>query len=192
MSTREVFLNRLRAGLRGLPAAAIDELMADYQAHFAEAAAAGRTDEDVAAKLGDPARLARELRAEAGLKRWEEHRSAGAALSAIVAVLGLATIDLFILLPLLIAAGASVLGLMIVGIAVLLGGTVFLLAALLNFTPGFSGSWLQGVLLMLGITSGGASLIAFCTLFVIGAINLLVRYGRLHMRAIAPVQPLVG
>ena len=41
-------------------------VMADYAAHFAEGMAAGRSEAEIAAALGDPLRLARELRAEAG------------------------------------------------------------------------------------------------------------------------------
>src|SRR5471032_2549411 len=76
--SRQLFLDRLRAGLRGLPAGAIDEIAADYEAHFAEGRAAGREEIEVAAALGDPDRLARELRAEAGLKRWEAERNPSA------------------------------------------------------------------------------------------------------------------
>jgi len=187
VSTRQAFLSRLRAGLKGLPQPAIDDILEDYNAHFNEAAAAGRTEEDVAAKLGDPIRVARELRAEAGLRRWEEQRSAASALGAIVAVLGLATIDLFILLPVLLTAGSAVFGFLIGGACVCLAGALMLLVAIVHLLPGFSGSWLQGVLLALGVTSGGASVVAFCVLFIIGTVNLLVRYGRLHMRAVAPV-----
>ncbi len=187
MSNRQAYLNRLRAGLRGLPQPAITDIMADYEAHFNEAAAAGRSEADVAAKLGDPTRVARELRAEAGLRRWEEQRSAGSALGAIVAVLGLATFDLFILLPVLLTAGSAVFGLIIGGAVVCLAGAILLLLALVDLLPGFSGSWIQGILLCLGVTSGGAATVAFCVLFVIGTVNLLVRLGRLHMRAVAPV-----
>ena len=48
---RQAFIDRLRLGLSGLPAAAINEAVADYEAHFAEGAAAGRTEEEVAAAL---------------------------------------------------------------------------------------------------------------------------------------------
>jgi uncharacterized membrane protein len=177
----------LRAALKGLPSPAVADIVADYEAHFTEAAAAGRSEADVAAKLGDPVRVARELRAEAGLRRWEEQRSAGSALGAIVAVLGLATFDLFILLPALLTAGSAVIGFIIGGAVVCLVGAIMLLVALVDLLPGFSGSWIQGILLALGVTSGGASTVAFCVLFVIGAVNLLVRLGRLHMRAVAPV-----
>ena len=60
--TREGFMSRLRAGLSGLPDAAIADIAADYDTHFTEGAAAGRNEADVAAALGDPDRLARELK----------------------------------------------------------------------------------------------------------------------------------
>lgn len=66
--TRAEFITRLRRGLSGLPATTIADIVADHEAHFADALAAGRTEAEVAAALGDPGRLARELRAEAGLK----------------------------------------------------------------------------------------------------------------------------
>ena len=73
--TRQAFLARLREGLRGLPPSMIDDITADYETLFSEGLAAGRTEDEVAAALGDPGRLARELRAEHGLKRWAEERS---------------------------------------------------------------------------------------------------------------------
>ena len=73
--TRALFLAELRAGLSGMPANERNDIMADYEAYFVEGAAAGRSDADMEAALGDPARLAKELRAEAGLKSWEENRN---------------------------------------------------------------------------------------------------------------------
>ena len=63
--TRDAFLRTLRLGLAGLPPQEIEEIVGDYAAHFAESNASGRSDEEVAAALGDPARTARELRADA-------------------------------------------------------------------------------------------------------------------------------
>ena len=63
------FLSRLRDGLSGLPQQEIDDIIADYATHFSEGAAARRSEDDVAAALGDPSRLAKELRAESGLRR---------------------------------------------------------------------------------------------------------------------------
>jgi uncharacterized membrane protein len=98
--SRALFLSRLKDGLTGMPDDEIRDILSDYEAHFAEAEAAGRSDNDVEAGLGDPARLAKELRAEAGLKSWEENRSPKNFLRAGAALMGLATLDFLVLLPL--------------------------------------------------------------------------------------------
>ena len=58
---RGEFLDRLQQGLRPLPESRRAEILADYQSYFAEAAAAGRAEEEVAKSLGNPKRLAAEL-----------------------------------------------------------------------------------------------------------------------------------
>ena len=62
--SRTLFLSRLRQGLKGLSPEEIDDIVTDYEAHFSDAAAAGRDEIDVAASLGDPMQLGNELRAE--------------------------------------------------------------------------------------------------------------------------------
>src|SRR5215510_12712631 len=69
---RNMLLSHLRAGLSGLPQQDADDIIKDYESHFADGAAAGRSEEDVAAALGDPDRLAKELRAEFSLRRLEK------------------------------------------------------------------------------------------------------------------------
>lgn len=180
---RDAFIARLRAGLRGLPPAAVADLTADYDAHFAEASAAGRSEEDVAKALGDPDRLARELRAEAGLKRWEEQRNPSAAASAVFAVLGLGAIDLLILLPILMGVLGTLFGCFVAVIAIFVaGGVVFAAGPFSGFPGGPAAAILGGV----GLMAGGASLGALLTLASIGLINGLVWYGRLHYRLLKP------
>src|SRR4030088_689156 len=106
---RMAFLHSLGEGLAGLPDREIDDILADYSAYFEEARASGRSEEDVATALGDPRRLARELRAEAGLRRWENHRSLGNSGTALLALGGLAAVDVLFLLPLLFAVTLVVL-----------------------------------------------------------------------------------
>ena len=132
---KAAFLRILRDGLAGLPGQDIDEIVGDYGAHFDEGLAAGRSEQDIATALGDPRRLARELRAETGLRRWENHHSLRNSASALLALGGLAAVDILLLLPLLFAAVLTilVLGLVIfilgiVGIGLLL--SVFKLAAI--------------------------------------------------------------
>ncbi len=75
--TRDQFIARLRGGLANMPPEAIEDIVSDYEAHFADGAAAGRTEDQVAEALGDPDRLARDLRAAAPSKPWEEPRQSG-------------------------------------------------------------------------------------------------------------------
>ena len=120
--TRDLFIGKLRAGLVGLPPATIDELVFDYETHFADGAAAGRGEAEVAGALGDPDRLARELRAEAGLKRWETERNPSAAANAVFAVLGLGAIDILVLLPILLSVGGTpIAAIMLTGMGMMSG-----------------------------------------------------------------------
>ncbi|MGZ5922207.1 MAG: DUF1700 domain-containing protein, partial [Rhizomicrobium sp.] len=114
---RAMFLSELRMGLSGLPHNEIEETIADYEAHFSEGLAAGRSEGAIANALGDPARLARELRAEAGFRRWESERSAGSLIGAVIALLGLATLDLIFLIPFVCVVGAILLSMFVSAIA---------------------------------------------------------------------------
>ena len=184
---RDVFLSRLRLGLRGLPPAAVDDIVADYEAHFAEAQAHGRSDESVSQALGDPGRLARELRAEQALGRWEEHRNPTAAAGAVFAVLGLGALDLLILAPLLIGIGSALVGLFIAAIGVFFAGGWVFVSGLTGTVPGINPpSAVQAALVGLGLMSGSVAAGAILTLVTGGLINLLVRYGRLHYRLLQP------
>jgi hypothetical protein len=62
--SRALFMAKLKEGLADLPQPEIDEIASDYEHHFSEAAAIGQSEDDVVARLGDPARLARELRGD--------------------------------------------------------------------------------------------------------------------------------
>jgi uncharacterized membrane protein len=181
--TREAFMARLWDGLKGLPPQTAAEIVADYQTHFKEGEAAGRTDDDISAALGDPERLALELRAEAGLKRWESERNPAAAGAAVFAVLGLGAIDLLILLPILIGVVCTLFGLAIACIGVFVAGGVVFAAGPFSQPPGGPATaWLAGLGLMAGSVCGAAIL----TLVSIALTNILVWYGRLHYRLLKP------
>jgi uncharacterized membrane protein len=181
--TRQAFMARLREGLAGLPAQTVADIVADYETHFADGVAAGRGEADVAAALGDPGRLARELRAEIGLKAWEENRNPSGAAAAVFAVLGLGAIDILILLPVLMGVGGAMFGLAVAVIAVFFaGGVVFAAGPFTGITGGPGVAILAGI----GLMSGAASIGAILTICTIGLVNALVWYGRLHYRLLKP------
>jgi uncharacterized membrane protein len=184
------FLRILRDGLAGFPAQDVDDILADYSAYFDEGLASSRSEEHVAAALGDPRRLARELRAETGLRRWENHRSLRNSTAALLALGGLAAVDLLLLLPLLFAAvlAVLVLGLVIfvlgiIGVGLLL--SVFKLAALAPIS-----TIVLRVLAGIGLISASAVIATLLVLAFNGAVKKLGDFARLHYRLLKPEQHL--
>ena len=183
---RAAFLGLLKDGLAGLPADDIDEIVADYMSYFDEAAASGRDEIEVAAALGDPRRLARELRAETGLRHWETHRSLGNSAAVLLALGGLATVDILLLLPLLfavllvtLALGLIVFVLGIVGLGLLLsllkiGHFASIAAMALRAVAG------------IGLVAGSIGCGALLLLALNAAVRMLGYYARLHYRLLRP------
>ena len=176
---RAHFMAQLRDGLAGLHHSDISDIVADYETHFADGAADGRSQEEVAAALGDPARLARELRAEIGFRRWEENRSAGNFRGVVLALLGLATIDFIILLPFLCFLAALFFGLAVACLGMVVGGAFLLFNLLWGGVMGNTGMQLLiGLGLISGAIGGGALLLLLMDIIA----KLLIRYARLHFR----------
>jgi uncharacterized membrane protein len=181
--SKEEFMAALRQGLAGLPGSAQADIVADYEAHFADGAAAGRTEAEVAAALGDPGRLARELRAEFGMKRWEETRSPSTAASALFALLGLGALDILILLPLLLGIGGTLFGLAAAVLVLFVAGVVVFVAGPFTLPPGGPAT---AILLGLSLMTGALSLGALLAVVGAGFMNAVVWYARLHYRLLKP------
>jgi uncharacterized membrane protein len=181
--TRQEFIARLKVGLAGLPAQAQADIVGDYEAHFTEGEAAGRSDEDIAAALGDPARLARELRAEAGANRWRTERNPEAAAAAVFAVLGLGAIDVLVLLPILVGVVSVLCAFFIVAIVFFfIGAVVLAMGPFAGDLMAVGAAMLGGLGVMAGAVASGSVL----TLISIGLVNALVWYGRLHYQLLKP------
>ncbi|MGJ4993460.1 DUF1700 domain-containing protein [Bradyrhizobium sp. HKCCYLS3077] len=176
------FLGQLKDGLAGQPADDVDEIIADYMSYFDEAAASGRDEAEVAAALGDPRRLARELRAETGLRHWEEHRSFGNSAAVLLALGGLATVDILLLLPLLVAVIVVTLA---VGLLVFVLGVVGigLLLSLLKVGH-FASIAAMGLRAVagIGLIAGSIGCGALLLLALHSAVRMLGNYARLHYR----------
>jgi uncharacterized membrane protein len=178
--TRDAFLRTLRQGLAGLPPQEIEDIVGDYAAHFADAS--GRSEAEVAAALGDPTRIARELRAEAGLRRLEAHWSVSNMLAATFALAGLAFVDIVFLLPLLITAVVIVLALGITLVAIGALGIKIIVSALL-LEPGVTFSLMLGrVFIGAGLVSGFLGGGALLLLGSGAGLRVVGRYARLHSR----------
>jgi uncharacterized membrane protein len=189
--TRNEFMTRLRQGLVGLDPDYIRDVMNDYEAHFEDGAGQGRSEQEIAAALGDPGRLARELRAEAGFKRWEEQKTPTNMAGAVLALLGLATVDVMLLLPFLGAVLGIFVGCCVAVLALVIVGFVLMIGALF---PGLAWFGLTGGtelmaagLAGMGLVALGVGLGALFSIIVNWIVKGLVQYARLHFRLINTV-----
>jgi uncharacterized membrane protein len=174
---RLTFLATLRAGLRGAPPEAVDDIIADYASHFEVGATKGRSEEAIAAALGDPLALADELRVEMRIDAWKQKRTPGSALKVIAGVVGLGILNVamaFIALPL-----ACLLVFVVIAYVVMLivGGVWFALAG-----PSFGLSPALSLLAGAGLVFAGIALGALLALLLFALVNGLARYARLHYR----------
>ncbi|RFU47733.1 DUF1700 domain-containing protein [Paraburkholderia sp. DHOC27] len=99
---QDVFIETLRRELSSLPKQAVDEIIADYHEYIGDGLAAGRREEDVIAALGDPVKLARELKAQANYRQWQDRRSVGNLIRVIVSISGLGLLNVLLLVPFMI------------------------------------------------------------------------------------------
>nr|WP_028225332.1 DUF1700 domain-containing protein [Paraburkholderia ferrariae] len=97
--TQDAFIQQLRHELRSLPKHVVDEIVADYREYIGDALAAGRSEAEVIAALGDPVRLARELKAQATFRQWETRRSLGNLMRVFLSIAGLGLMQLLLLVP---------------------------------------------------------------------------------------------
>ncbi len=183
---REEFLDRLRRELDGLPAREVDEIIKDYKSYFAEALAAGRNIDDVVAAHGDPRQLGRELRTEMGLRRWEHRHTPANFRNVVFALSGLAAVDIFVLLPVLLILG--LITVILCFVLSLLG--IIGIGHLLSLTPisedpvegSATSLLLSGIGLLTASFGGGFLLIVALR----AAMMRLARYARLHYRLLRP------
>ena len=183
---RVAFLTILRDGLAGLPAHEIDDIVADYTAYFDEARASGRSEQDVAAALGDPRRLARELRAETGLRRWENHRSLRNSATVLLALGGLAAVDILFLLPLLFAVTLALLVIELVIFVIAIAGLGALLSLFKTGEFASIADMVRRAVVGIGLIGGAAGGEALLWLALNRAVKMLGSYARLHYRLLKP------
>jgi uncharacterized membrane protein len=177
VSARAEFLAALRAGLRGAPEPALDDVIAEYDAHFAEGKAADRGEQEIAAALGDPWALAEELRVELRIARWEAAPSTRSGVQMVASVMALGVLNAalsFLVLPLLLLIALAV----IVAIAACVAGGIWMLFAgpSLEIPGGASVTVLSAAGLIFAALSFSA-LAALCGQLLA---NALARWTRLH------------
>jgi uncharacterized membrane protein len=174
--TRNEFLTKLADELRKKSVADTDEIISEYEQHFAFKMADGFSEEEIAAKLGDPAVLASQFESDS-----EDRKRSGG--RKVITIIGLSFIDIFVgcFYVLLIAWELIMAALAVCSavIAVCLFGNISLWSIIPNMPQ------LPGVVF-------GVSLAALSVLSVMGCIyfaalirQIMRSYGRFHQNSIA-------
>ncbi|BBF83808.1 hypothetical protein DLM_0124 [Aquitalea magnusonii] len=98
---QQEFISQLQEALSRLPASERQDIISDYQEYFRDGLAAGRSEADIAAGLGDPRQLARELTARHHIARWESRKSFGNLFAVVGAIAGMGLLNFLLAAPFL-------------------------------------------------------------------------------------------
>lgn len=99
---RQEFLNALRDELMKFDEAERREILYDYEEHFRSGLAEGKSEQEIAASLGNPQDIAKEIIADFRVSQAQQHGSVRNMTNAVLATLSLGFINLvFVLGPLL-------------------------------------------------------------------------------------------
>jgi len=129
--TQREFTDIMSRHLKGLTEDEKKDILSDYQEHFAMGREEGKSEEEIAAALGDPKSLAKQYRAETMVRRVQEKHSAANVLNVIIAALALGMFNLIFVLPLFFTVLGVLVGMMAASVGIALGGLGAVLGSIL-------------------------------------------------------------
>jgi uncharacterized membrane protein len=128
--TKREYIDILNKSLGHMPAADRDEILYDYQEHFRNGLAEGKSEADIAASLGDPRSVARQFTADFHVRQAEADTSISNTFKAVLATLGLGFFNLvFVLGPFLALLGV-LFALFVAAAAIIISGVAVFAATI--------------------------------------------------------------
>lgn len=191
------FIMELEKALSPLPSSQREDVLADYRAHIYEARERGKTDEEIAAALGDPRTLARTFVADYHLTRIS-NPAEGQKLTtslyhmvrAFVVLLSILAFNFFFMLwPILALAFLLGLAWVMAGVFVFVGLITSIAVLLGNITTTVAvGLSAKLALSFYSLSAVGASLLACVVLYLLSRWFLigLMKYIKLNAKVIQP------
>lgn len=114
---KDQFLSKLNTSLKKLPAEERQDILQDFQEHFAVGIEKGKSEEEIITSLGSPEQIAKELVVAYRVEKVEKSTSAKNIVGALWAVIGLGFFNLIIVLGPFIALAAITLAGWIVAVS---------------------------------------------------------------------------
>lgn len=164
------FMYKLSLYLGGIPGEDRQDVISDFEEHFKEGLAEGRTEEEIADSLGDPKSLANQFKASILVSEAEKTTSAVNIIRAVFATLGLGFFNLVFILGPFIAIAAVPIALFASAIAITAAGITVFFAAI--FRPLFPQYYTVLVNPAVSIF-GSIGITCFGILFFVGDIYLV-------------------
>ncbi|WP_110926544.1 DUF1700 domain-containing protein [Bacillus massiliglaciei] len=127
---KDNFLQQLDQSLRILPASERADILQDYEEHFTLGREEGKSEDEIAAALGSPVQIAKELLADYHLEKVTSRTTAGNVFRAIWAVIGLGFFNLVIVLGPAIALASLIFSGWVAGISFVVSPLLVLLDAI--------------------------------------------------------------
>ncbi|MDP4088646.1 MAG: DUF1700 domain-containing protein [Bacillota bacterium] len=164
---RNEFMYSLRNSLSAFPEKEREEIIYDYEEHFAVALQSGKTEDEVCRELGDPVNIGKQYKINSSIERASSNPTAGNILRAIVASLSLGLLNVIFVLGPFIAVASVLLSLLISGVAVAFSGIASTVAILINgifpqLIPFFTVTpWITGMLFAIALTCAGMLICMF-------------------------------
>ena len=182
------FMYKLSLYLGGIPGEDRQDVINDFEEHFKEGLAEGRTEEEIAGSLGDPKSLANQFKASILVSEAEKTTSAVNIIRAVFATLGLGFLNLVFILGPFIAIVAVLISLFASAIAIIAAGiTVFFASIFGPLIPQYFAVLINPAVAIIG----SIGVTCFGILFFVGCIylskilyRLFVRYIKFNLRII--------
>lgn len=128
--TKQQFIARLKSRLSNLDRQTMEDILYDYEEHFAIGMENGKSEEEICRALGLPEQIASQYRFEQAVKRAEESPRPHNLLLAIVTGVGLGFFNLIFVLGIYLALFGVMIGFFVASTAIFLAGVMILFKAI--------------------------------------------------------------
>ena len=181
---KQTFITQLKRALEPLKQGAQLEILADFEEHFANGQASGKTEAQVAEELGNPRELAQQYIAESE-DNEKKAINAGRVGRSMFVAFGLLLLDAIIMIPLIASVFAVIVSLWAVPLSLAASSIALFLLPLLNFIS-FAAMVPYWLAIIVALSLLGLAVAMSVGMFYVSRyfIKFLVDFARLHKRVI--------
>ncbi len=134
--TKHEFIESLKVKIGDLPLETQSDIIADYEEHFAAGLEDGKTEDEIAQKLGDPDTIAREFKNYSLIRKAEETKSPFNLSRAVLAVIGLSFFNLVFVVGPYFGILGTLIGLIITSVTLIGSGIAGVVMVIISpYTP---------------------------------------------------------